>query len=321
MTAWINISSKLQVTFPEHRSGWGFALQALKPLHKRSGVVFDGFVERTHSWHAPEFKKAGIIPYTNPWVGFLHNPPNVPYWCDLCHAPKTILRRKETKESLKSCLGLFTLSEYMRDWLQPRVNCPVSALIHPTEIPDLKWSYRRWSLNQHKAVIALGYWLRKLHSIQALPTSLPKLWLVPSENAKFMQIRENRSFDSLYVKVGDYDEKEWVAGSEYDQILASNIGFVHLYDASACNSIIECIVRNTPILVNPIPAVVEYLGPDYPYYFTTLEEAAKKAEDEQLMIAAHLYLSKLDKRPYGQDYFRHAFEQSDVGRRIASTFD
>ena len=57
---------------------------------------------------------------------------------------------------------------------------------------------------------------------------------------------------------------------EYDQLLEKNIVFIELIDASANNTILECIVRNTPIIVNKIEPVVEYLGDDYPLYFENL---------------------------------------------------
>ena len=49
--------------------------------------------------------------------------------------------------------------------------------------------------------------------------------------------------------------------------------------------------RNTPILINPLPAIVEYLGREYPFYFTSLEEAAEKLTDLDLICRAHKYLA------------------------------
>ena len=46
----------------------------------------------------------------------------------------------------------------------------------------------------------------------------------------------------------------------YDELLSENIVFLKLVDASAVNTIIECIVRCTPILVNRHAAVEEMLG-------------------------------------------------------------
>lgn len=315
----LNFKPQLQVNFPEHRSGWGYAINSLKSLHDdNSTILIDGFIEKTHSWQIKDLHSKKIVPYDNLWIGFLHNPPRIPSWSDIIHSPQIIIRREIFQESLKNCLGIFTLSNYLKNWLQPKINCPVNSLIHPTEIPDLKFSFRKWKLNNDKKVIALGYWLRKLFSIQELPTKLTKLWLVPGNNAKYMQEREARSYDTVFIKTGRYIEKPWVDNVSYDRLLSKNIAFVDLYDASACNSIIECIVRNTPILVNPLPAVVEYLGPNYPFYFNNLEEAAQKAENDDLILATHEYLQKINKELYTNKYFFRSFMYSEIGKNLSS---
>ena len=62
-------------------------------------------------------------------------------------------------------------------------------------------------------------------------------------------------------------------------LLCRNIAFVELHDAGANNTVVECIARATPLLVNKLPSVVEYLGAGYPFYYDSLEEAAEKAEE------------------------------------------
>jgi hypothetical protein len=37
----------------------------------------------------------GNTVYTKPWIGFLHNPQNMPTWCDFTNSPQMILRRPE----------------------------------------------------------------------------------------------------------------------------------------------------------------------------------------------------------------------------------
>ena len=54
---------------------------------------------------------------------------------------------------------------------------------------------------------------------------------------------------------------------KYDELLCENIVFINLVDASTVNTIIECIIRNTPIIVNRHPAAVELLGQNYPLFF------------------------------------------------------
>ena len=101
------------------------------------------------------------------------------------------------------------------------------------------------------------------------------------------------------------------AGS--DLLLSENIAFVELYDASANNAVIECVARATPLLVNPLPAVVEYLGTGYPLYFSSLVEAADKAMDLALLHDAHRYLTTCEtRRKLGGACFRRTFEASEV---------
>jgi hypothetical protein len=83
-------------------------------------------------------------------------------------------------------------------------------------------------------------------------------------------------------------------------------------DATANNTVVECIVRHTPILVNPLPAVVEYLGTEYPFYFDSLPEAARKAEDNGCVRAAHQYLAEMPKRQFSGEYFRNALGESEL---------
>ena len=92
-----------------------------------------------------------------------------------------------------------------------------------------------------------------------------------------------------------------------------NIAFLDLYDSSANNAIIECLARATPILVNPLPAVVEYLGQDYPFYFNDLDEAAEKAKDFSLIKDTHEFMLNCEIREkLSGDYFRKEFEESEV---------
>lgn len=83
---------------------------------------------------------------------------------------------------------------------------------------------------------------------------------------------------------------------EYDTLLSKTVVFLHLEDASAVNTVIECIMRNTPIIVNKLPAIVEYLGDEYPLYYN----GDNFNEVERFTITdinrAHKYLAKMNKK-------------------------
>ena len=66
-----------------------------------------------------------------------------------------------------------------------------------------------------------------------------------------------------------------VDNNEYDKLLTSSIVFLDLVDCSASNTIIECIVRRVPVLVNRLPALEEYLGTDYPLFYDNFDHALK----------------------------------------------
>ena len=85
-------------------------------------------------------------------------------------------------------------------------------------------------------------------------------------------------------------KNDYLPNDQYDKIMTESVVFLDLYDAVANNAVVECISRQTPILVNPLDSVVEYLGQDYPFYYYSLDEAAEKLEDDDLIEETSLYL-------------------------------
>lgn len=105
----------------------------------------------------------------------------------------------------------------------------------------------------------------------------------------------------------------------YDALLCENIVFLRLYDASACNTLIECVVRNTPILINRLPAVEEVLGKDYPLYYSSLAEALAKSRRYDLVADAHRYLRRLDKSHYRVESFVEQVRASSIYKSLGNS--
>ncbi|HUY90326.1 MAG TPA: hypothetical protein VMV10_16440 [Pirellulales bacterium] len=301
-----------------HRSGWAFALEALAPLHDPQGILFDSFIERTFSWFEKAECRRGRIPYREPWLGVFHNPPGVPRWHDYQNSPQAILARGSFRESLPNCLGMFTLSKYLADWLSQRISVPVCALVHPTDVPRLQFSQDAFLANPQPSVIQVGWWLRRLHSIFQLRAGhYRKLMLAVSHRYFENMLRRERSRIALTeAEQSSVATVPFVSNDEYDQLLSRNVVFCHLIDSSANNAVIECIVRNTPLLVNRLPAIEEYLGRDYPLYFSTLEEASAKLARLATVLAAHEHLCALPKDQFSQRAFCEALLRSDVYRKL-----
>ncbi len=201
------INLRGQKTFPFQRSGWDYALGALTPLHHDAGIHFDGFIEREFAWkHKFNVRPAhvllkmklestfdilatseerGIVPYRQPWIGVVHNPPNMPTWFHFDESPQAIFAKDIWKRSLETCVGLFTFSEHTASWLREQTGKPVSSLIHPTEAPPIGFDFERFERNSRKTILQIGWWLRKLTAIYQLPIGVDnpmgyrKIRLVP----------------------------------------------------------------------------------------------------------------------------------------------
>ena len=97
---------------------------------------------------------------------------------------------------------------------------------------------------------------------------------------------------SLYVTPGLVDIHTHVfAGSMGREYIGENCvrpdGFTF---RTAVTTVVECLARGTPLLINKIPAVEEYLGADYPLYYSSLCEAEYKLQQKNLIIDGHHHL-------------------------------
>jgi len=107
---------------------------------------------------------------------------------------------------------------------------------------------------------------------------------------------------------------ELLSNDDYDKLLTENIIFLNLVDASAVNTIIECKVRNTPIIVNKHPAVVEILGEDYPLYYNDgsyyeINTQVSMLANTENIHKAYIYLKNLDKTNLEISYFIKQFTE------------
>lgn len=315
----IDLADQLEANYGRHRSGLKYGLSYLTRLHNPAGTVLDAFIERTFCW-----RPGGIKPHTKPWIGFIHVPPHAPDWFISHQANEMIFKTEAWKESLPFCKGLFVFSNYHKINLQAKLGVPVNTLVFPTGIPTIKWSWDEFQANKEKKIIQVGWWLRKLHAIFQLPqTGYKKIFLnVEHRYVPFLMqmerdilIKEGTFHDEMYRTA---ETMRFLPDKDYDRLLGENIVFVYLYDASANNTVTECIARNTPILINPIEPVREYLGADYPFYYNSLEEAAVKAMDLDLIRQTHRYLvdHPIKKKLTGE-YFLDSFVDSEIYRSLS----
>lgn len=303
----------------QHRSGWRYALDALEPLRRADGILTDTFLESTFAWHLERERATGLIPYRTPWIGFLHNPVGIPRWHEYYSAPAVMLDLPECRASLDRCAGIITLSENLAAWVRLRIKAPVLAVVHPTETPLIRFSFEEYSANRHPLLLQVGFWLRRFTSIYRIhPARLTRAILNPVADAHLLdraiqlEIRSTRKTIDRSGVLG----VPFASDAEYDLLLSRNVVFLDLFDCAAVNTLIECIVRDTPVVVRNLPATREYLGNGYPLFFRNLSEAESKVNDATRIRAAHDYLRELDKQRFSANAFRDSIEQSDLYRSL-----
>lgn len=102
-------------------------------------------------------------------------------------------------------------------------------------------------------------------------------------------------FENLQRQLASVEVLDSLSNDAYDDLLSKNIIFLKLVDCSAVNTVIECIVRDTPLLVNRHPALEEVLGTSYPGFYVNAYHAASMAQDLNAINAIHAYVKRLNK--------------------------
>lgn len=124
---------------------------------------------------------------------------------------------------------------------------------------------------------------------------------------------KNQYINGLYNNISDNHQTvvilDRLSNDEYDELFSQNVVFLNLLDCSAVNTVIECIVRNTPLIVNRHPALEEMLGIEYPGFYedTGLVDATLILNSEEKIRLIHLYMRSLDKSVFTLDAFMTAF--------------
>ena len=291
----------------EHRGGWKSILENLETndiFNNNSKIQLLDIVEQHFLWK-------DNYRCNDKWIGIIHCTQYTPKYLNIINI-KFLFDNKNFIKSLDNCLFIISLTNYVADYLKNEFNkinknIKIYVLKHPVVSDDIIYfDYNKYIENSNKYIVQIGQQLRKMSSIYYLDiNNYKKLWLTGTKNF-------NTCINILNKEISEYnlpqidnslvELKYTKTFKEYDEILSINIVFIELFDASANNTVLECIVRNTPIIVNKLPGVIEYLGEDYPLYFNKLSEVNNLISDENI-LKAHEYLKNMNKEDLTIDYF------------------
>ena len=275
-----------------HRSGWPYAVRALEPLMSADApVLLDDFVDRTFLFGA--YRDRGIV-HSSPWIGICHHPWKPPG--GFGQGLSTLATLPAWRESLPHLKLVVVLARHLAPKLRRQWGVPCLTLRHPSEVPALTWSPDAFERNPARKLIQIGSYLRNTHAIHQAPAPawLEKVRLNQSSAwAEATRARCKAVFAHRPDR-GAVTELDRVDAPAYDRLMSENLVFLELLDASATNTIVECIARNTPVLVNRLPGPEFYLGPDYPLFYDDIAEVEALLTPERI-LAAHRHLQALPK--------------------------
>jgi hypothetical protein len=306
----------------KHRYGWEWICNNIKTnLAGTDGVRCDLFVDRTFLWMEKTLKFAGIIPYTVPWIGFVHHPPCID--TSVPNSLSNMIKNSSFIESLTTCQQLITFSKYVGDYISHETGFQkITVLKHPAPTSSIKFCADKYF--NIRSVAQIGSWLRdelaicdlaaktvgeivphKFYSIggSQIKSITTKLDVEFCGSCSSVAIMEEMISQHLMEKIKSVICLEKLDDVTYDGIFADHIVFLKMIDCSAVNTILECIIHETPLLINKHPAIVEYLGEEYPFYYSDIDDAAKKLRDDCLIVSTHNYLKALDKSDLSMDLF------------------
>jgi hypothetical protein len=277
-----------------HRSGWPYALGALKPLRSTFGLLFDDFVEQTFLY--------GFTPWLahrSSWIGVFHHPPNIPEWYPINHQHWKLGEMPVWRRSQGQLRLAITLGPNLAEYLEREFGVPTVVIRHPSETPQIKWHPDRWLASQEKCIVQIGWYMRNTHAIYQLrvPDSFRRRCLEPQQKwFRSCHQAVARHWHPDRPRYPGVDVvRSFLDDRDYDFLLSRSIVFLELIDSVANNTVLECIARHTPLLVNRTAGTVFYLGAEYPLFYDDIDTAAELLTDDRI-LAAHRYLREMPKQ-------------------------
>ncbi len=259
------------------------------------------------------------------WVGIIHDPLNTHRYYMNHGKFRNHLNGKGFRKSLNRCQGLFFLTQTecnkwkvaLNEIGLSRIEC--DFLYHPIQNHDFKFSWKKFIQNKNKKVIQTGHWLRIPYSIFKLnvPTDFSKA-IVPYDDRQKWYLKLFNKTDGIYPTDSEFNSVNKIptlSFKEYLNTLTENILYMELCEVSANNTILDAILMNTPLIVNKLDGVVEYLGEDYPLYFENRDEVYDLLNSSDKLEETYIYLKKMDKSRFSLENFGKSIFNSKIWRR------
>lgn len=309
-----------------HYYGWkevinNFIKNFEKNTNFKQQFFFDEWIEKFLIWgDKTEMNFYLKEIYNNDYkvITFIHNPPfhqwyNADYKKNIRnkiiyneeHTNKNLIKNLENYELDKQIVFFYTLSDYHKEYIYykfPNLSNRVVSAFHPIEITGNEKCFDFSLFSSNRQIIHIGWWLRNFKTFIDFnqPKDFHKTILIKTDfENEWNNISTTYKLDNITIV------KE-LSNTQYEKLFINCCLFIHLEDSCANNTILECIKFNTPVIVNKIPAVVEYLGENYPLYYQNNEELNLLSNPNYLLSLikkANEYLVNMDKTNISLEVF------------------
>ena len=314
----INLADKEYYLSTTHRGGWKLLIQygiskgVISDIYDPDNVQLVDCCEQFFNWCNKRID--------DKWYGICHVTHDVPKTMEIVHIDK-LLDDENFTQCIHNCKGIIVLSKYMKTYFEKKDifdNIPIYNLKHPVSNMSQKFDIHNFLSKKKYSLILLGQQLRKISELVFVdgPFIEDKIWLSGTndvekrknmfiEDLKYNNVIDNE--DLFEDVVRDIKMPYLTEFQEYDELLCNNIVFIPLYNASANNSVLEIIQTNIPAFVTRLPATEEYLGKEYPMFYSHYDEINEILQTRELFISkykeTHQYLKVMDKTAFTFDRF------------------
>jgi hypothetical protein len=253
-----------------HFYGWGYIINELK-----HSIEFANEGPTLHTFTDCIFwpDKQRHLPHSS-WIGFVHSSvlgqPGRNYKFSL----DNLISHPNFINSLDQCQLLVTLTDHTANYLRSKVDLPIKSTflpkVHFGDHFDIDKYFHKPTLRHN------GFELRNVSRFFELQTAIERnIYIGHQHNydliineLKLNQISPQNTSVNIIFK--------FLNNVNYAQELSSTIGFSHYYDCAASQGLLEHIMSHTPLIINKIPPIIEYLGVDYPMYYENVSHNIDK---------------------------------------------
>lgn len=262
-----------------HYYGWTFIMNAIRGeiTDPGSDLALDSFADSCF-WGKQDKKDL-----SSDWVGILHAVEGRNLVGSKHQTLRNFFDNPWFLRNKNRCRKIITLTEHTARAAREMTDIPVDHTYHPKSCKKL--------FDKEKCMNSLTISHSGFHY-----RNFPKFLNFNTVIKKKIFARKNRIKQFEKIKHDAEVSDRFRTDDQYIDNLTSSLGFSYYEDAAASNELLEHIVSNTPIVVNRLPAVVEYIGSDYPLFYEDIEhEPDRYLTDDKRIEDCRRYLEERGK--------------------------